>query len=360
MKYSFVLTGGGTGGHVFPALAVADILKTRGHRILYVGTRDGIESRLVSEAGYDMEYVRIGALNRVGRAQQVRTALQLPQSILTARAILRRCDADAVFSLGGFVAGPVMLAAIWGRIPLTIMEPNAIPGFANRRVARRVYRALVGFETTRAFFPAHRADVTGVPIRAAFFDVNPKQAGPFTVLMTGGSRGARTLNRAARESFPFFRRAAAAVRFFVQTGTADYEAVASDFRAAGLDGDVVPFIRNMPEAFAAADLVVARSGAGSVNEIAAAGMPSILVPFPFAADNHQEKNAAQLANAGGAKMVRDNELTGERLFDEIESLRTNDAERSRMRKAVRPFARPEAAERAADILEQSAKEKKFK
>lgn len=354
MAYSFVITGGGTGGHVFPALAVARVLRERGHRLLFIGTREGMEARLVPEAGFDMEFVRVGALNRVGLGRRLQTMAQLPSSIAAARRLLRKFGAQAVFSLGGYVAGPVMLASLMSGKRLIVMEPNAIPGFANRRVARWVHRALVGFEMTRKFFPQGRSEVTGVPVRAEFFEVEPKRQGPFTVLITGGSQGSRTLNRAARESWKLIRESGARICLLHQTGTAEHEALSKEFSGAGICGEIVPFIRDMPAAFAQADLVVGRSGAGGVNEIAAAGMPSILVPFPFAADDHQRTNAELLVKAGAARMIPDAEMTGERLSREIEELRQNAAERDEMRARVRQFARPGAAQRAADILEEAA------
>jgi UDP-N-acetylglucosamine--N-acetylmuramyl-(pentapeptide) pyrophosphoryl-undecaprenol N-acetylglucosamine transferase len=354
MKHSFVLTGGGTGGHIFPALAVAQVLRDRGHRLLFIGTREGMESRLVPEAGYDMEFIRSGALNRVGLRQQLQTAFQLPLGVLTASGILRKFRPRAVFSMGGFVAGPVVLATSVARIPLVVMEPNAVPGFANRKMARYVYRALLGFEVTRKWFPPSRSEVTGVPVRPEFFGVEPKKGGRFTVLITGGSRGSRTLNRASQESWPLFRNGGVPIRIVHQTGTAEHERLAREFKSTGLDGEVVPFIHDMANTFRQADVVVGRAGAGAVNEIAAAKMASVLVPFPFAADDHQRRNAEVMAEAGAARMVLDHELTGERLFEEIEKLRADPASMEAMRARVKQFARPGAAERAADVLEEAA------
>lgn len=354
MAYSFVLTGGGTGGHVFPALAVARVLAERGHRLLFIGTREGIESRLVSEAGYEMEFIRSGGLNRVGFRKQIQSAMRLPVGIAAAGRVLGRFGADAVFSTGGFVAGPVMIAAALRHIPLIVMEPNMVPGFANRKVARYVHRALVGFEATRAAFPPGKSEVTGLPVRPEFFANSRKVGGPFTVLITGGSRGARTLNRASRESWPLFRECGSDIRIVHQTGIAEHSILANDFLDSGLEGEVVPFISNMACAFAQADLVVARAGAGSVNEIAAACLPSILVPLPFAADDHQRKNAQTLVDSDAARMVLDGEMNGERLFREVEALRENPAELELMRDRVRQFAHPGAAERAADAMEQAA------
>jgi UDP-N-acetylglucosamine--N-acetylmuramyl-(pentapeptide) pyrophosphoryl-undecaprenol N-acetylglucosamine transferase len=286
--------------------------------------------------------------------KQIQSAMRLPVAIAAAGGILGRFRPNAIFSTGGFVAGPVMIAAALRHIPLVVMEPNMVPGFSNRKVARYVYRALVGFEATRACFPPGRSEVTGLPVRPEFFVVNRKTTGPFTVLITGGSRGARTLNRAARESWPFFHERAADLRIVHQTGIAEHAALAKEFMDSGLEGEVVPFISNMACAFAQADIVIARAGAGSVNEIAAAGMPSILVPLPFAADDHQRKNAQTLVDAGAARMVLDGEMNGERLFREIEALRENPAEPERMRDRVRQFAHPGAAERAADVMEEAA------
>ncbi len=360
MAYSFVMTGGGTGGHIFPALAVARVLRERGHKLLFIGTRAGMEARLVPEAGYEIEFVRTGSLKRVGMRQRLQTAWQLPLGIGAASRLLRSFGAQAVFSTGGYVAGPVMIASVLRRVPLIVMEPNAIPGFANRRVGRRVYRALIGFEQTRKWFPAGKSEVTGLPVRPEFFDVGPvfnvqpERTEPFTVLITGGSRGAHRLNQASQECWPLLRASGAPIRIVHQTGTAEHDELVRGFAVAGVAGEVVPFIRNMPEAFAQADLIVSRAGAGAVNEIAAAGMASVLVPLPFAADDHQRRNAEAFVQAGAARMVLDGEMNGERLFREIENLRRNPGELRRMRERVRQFAKPGAAEKAADVLEEAA------
>jgi UDP-N-acetylglucosamine--N-acetylmuramyl-(pentapeptide) pyrophosphoryl-undecaprenol N-acetylglucosamine transferase len=330
------------------------VLRERGHKVLFIGTRAGMEARLVPEAGYEIEFVRSGSLKRVGMRQRLETAWQLPLGIGAASRLLRHFGAQAVFSTGGYVAGPVMIASVLRRVPLIVMEPNAIPGFANRRVGRRVYRALVGFERTRKWFPEGRSEVTGLPVRPEFFGVQPKQSGPFTVLITGGSRGAHRLNRASRDCWPLLRESGAPVRIVHQTGAAEHGELAREFAAAGVEGEVIPFIRNMAEAFAQADIIVSRAGAGAVNEIAAAGMASVFVPLPFAADDHQRRNAEAFVQAGAARMVLDAEMNGERLFREIDKLRREPGELDEMRARVRQFAKPGAAERAADVLEEAA------
>ena len=354
MSYSFVLTGGGTGGHIFPALAVARVLQQRGHRLLFVGTREGMEARLIPENGFEIEFVRSGGLNRVGLWQQLQTAVQLPLGLAGAMRLLRRFRPQAVFSTGGYVAGPVMLASLIGRVPLVVMEPNAIPGIANRKVASKVFRALLGFESTKKWFPAGKTEVTGLPVRPEFFAVQAVPSDTFTVLITGGSRGARTLNRASRESWALFRERAAPVRIIHQSGAAEHALLSLEFAETGMTGEVVPFIHDMAAAFGQADLIVARAGAGAVNEIAAAGMASVLVPFPFAADDHQQRNAEELVRAGAARMLLDGEMNGERLFEVVEELRSAPEELTRMRSAVRRFAAAGAAERAAQVLEEAA------
>ncbi len=353
-RHRFVLTGGGTGGHVYPALAVARVLRDRGHQVLFIGTSQGIEARLVPEAGFAMQYIRSSGLNRVGVVQKLRSAVQLPVAVAVASRILGSFQTAAVFSMGGYVAGPVMIAALLRRIPLIIMEPNAIPGFASRKVGSRVYRALVSFEMTARWFPRNKTEITGLPVRSEFFTLQPKTTGPFTVLITGGSRGSRTLNRAARESWPLFQQNGSPVRLIHQTGPAEYDMFRRHFDESGINGELVPFLSDMPTAFSRADLVIGRAGAGGVSELAAAGKPSILVPFPYAADDHQKANAQQLVDAGAARLVLDADLSGQRLFEEVEQLRTNPEQLRSMREKAQQFARPGAAERAAAVLEEAA------
>src|SRR4051812_22801296 len=313
MAYSFVLTGGGTGGHVFPALAVARVLRDRGHSVLFIGSREKMEARLVPEAGFDIRFVRTGALNRVDLGTRIRSAFRIPAGIADAWRILGSFRPQAVFSTGGYVTGPVMVAAILRRVPLVILEANATPGLANRMVRRFVHRALLAFESTRRWFGPSRSEVVGLPVRSEFFRIGRKPHDRFTILITGGSLGARTLNRASRESWPLFRQVRDQIRIMHQSGPRELEALRDDFQTSELEGEVIPFLSDMPAAFANADLVIARAGAGSVNEIAAAGMPSVLVPLPFAADDHQRRNADAFVQAGAAVMILDAELSGERL-----------------------------------------------
>ncbi len=351
MSARFIMAGGGTGGHVIPAIAVARVLAARGHEPVFIGTQRGLEAKLVPAAGFPIEWIEIGGLKRVGLRSAMKTVRMIPASFRRALAYLDRHRPAAVFSMGGYVAAPVMLAAIRRRIPIVVMEPNAMPGVVNRRLGRFVARALLSFHEAERYFPQGRTEITGVPVRPEFFQIPPKPRGDsLTVLITGGSQGARTLNRAVEESWPLFRESRFPVRFLHQTGAGGHEEIALRFAASGMEGEVTPFIADMPAAFAAADIVVCRSGANAVAEIAAAGKPSILVPFPFAADNHQFRNAEVLRNAGAARLVLDSELNGRRLFDEVASLASQPGALERLGATARSFAKPHAAERAADAL----------
>jgi UDP-N-acetylglucosamine--N-acetylmuramyl-(pentapeptide) pyrophosphoryl-undecaprenol N-acetylglucosamine transferase len=230
------------------------------------------------------------------------------------------------------------------------MEPNAVPGFTHRRLARFASRALVSFEETARWFPEGRAEVTGLPVRNEFFSVPAKaRSGIITVLITGGSQGSRTLNRAVEESWPLWQKGA--VRLVHQTGQVAHAEIAARFQKSGVEGEVVAFIHDMPGAFADADLVVSRSGMGTVSELAAAGKPSILVPLPTAADQHQLRNAEAFERAGAARLVLDHEMNGSRLVAEATRLGAEPELLKSMGEAARGFARQGAARRAADVLE---------
>lgn len=348
------MAGGGTGGHVIPALAVARELRSAGHDVFFAGTERGMEAKLVPAAGFRLEKIKIGGLNRVGAAQKAATLLRLPFTTLGCFGLLS--GVSSVFSMGGYAAGPPVMAAILRRKPVVIMEPNAVPGLTNRIIGRWVSRALISFEETAAYFPGGRTEVTGLPVREEFFRLPVKPPGPvLNVLITGGSQGSRTLNQAARASWPLLRSGGKPVRIVHQTGRSGFEELRDEFANSGLEGEILPFITDMPAAFAAADLIVCRAGAGAVSELAAAGKPSILVPFPFAADDHQTRNAEVLERGGASRLVRDAEFTGPKLAALLGELAADPAALERMSAAARRFARPGAARRTAEILQEVAR-----
>lgn len=343
----FVMAGGGTGGHVIPSIAVARELKQKGHEVFFIGTRQGHEGKLVPESGFPIEWIAIGGLMRVGLGQTLKTLWQLPLSVIRCFGLLR--GVSGVFSMGGYVAAPVMIAAWLRRIPIVIMEPNAMPGITNRRLGKIARRVLVSFDEAAAYFPTERVEVTGLPVRAEFFAAPPKALGPkLSVLVTGGSQGSRRLNQAVEGAWPSLQD----VDLIHQVGKTDFGAMQAKWKAARLGGEMVAFITDMPAAFAKADVVVCRSGAGAVSELAAAGKPSILVPFPYAADDHQMKNAQALERIGAAVVVRDHEFDGARLVRELSKF--DAVTLARMSQAARSFAKPGAAARAAKLLEELA------
>ena len=353
-SFTFVMAGGGTGGHVIPLLAVARELRDRGHSVRFIGTRRGMEAKLVPPENFPIEWIEIGGLKRVGLRQTLTTLVELPSSTWQAARLLKIARPVAVFSMGGYVAGPVLLAALWNSVPVVVMEPNAVPGFTHRHLARFVARALVSFPETARAFPEGRAEVTGLPVRAEFFSIAPKpREKTLTVLIMGGSQGSRTLNRAVEESWFLWPKepGAQSIRLLHQTGAAAYEDIAPRFRSSGANGEISPFLTDVPRALAEADLVVCRAGMSTVSELAAAGKPSILVPLPTASDQHQLRNAEAFEKAGAAKLMLDTEMTGARLVEEVTRLSSEPGLLEKMGTAARAFSRPGAARRVSEILE---------
>src|SRR5208282_2628037 len=283
-----IIAGGGTGGHVIPALAIAQQLKKQfAAEVLFIGTARGIETRLVPQAGFPLELIQVGALKNVSLMTRAKTMFDLPRAIAASSRMLSDFDPEVVIGVGGYASGPAMVAAIRRRLPTLAFEPNVVPGFANRMIARWVSAAAVHFEETCRYFP--HCKVTGVPVRSAFFSIPPKTVssqvgGAPTLLVFGGSQGARAINQAMTtpESLAGLRAKVPGIRIIHQTGQRDYDHVLAAYQQSGISGEVHKFIDDMPGTFGRADLLVCRSGASTVGEIAAAGKPAIFVPFPAA------------------------------------------------------------------------------
>ncbi|MGH9783049.1 MAG: undecaprenyldiphospho-muramoylpentapeptide beta-N-acetylglucosaminyltransferase [Terriglobia bacterium] len=351
-----LLAAGGTGGHVIPALVIAREFCCRHpeNSVLFVGTPRGIENRLVPEAGFSLELLQVGLLQGQSAATRVKTLLELPRAVWQADRILERFQPHVVLGVGGYAAGPVMLAAAWAGIPLAVLEPNAYPGLTNRWIAPYVSRAFIGFPEAASFFPPNKATEAGIPVRQEFFRVRPKpHQPPFTVLVFGGSQGARSLNRAVAEALPELDQWSESLLLLHQTGQTEYNAMREAYAKHRVRAEVFPFIppSGMPEAFARADLVVCRAGASTVAELAAAGRAAILVPYPAAANRHQLRNAESLAARGAARMILDGELNGKRLAGVIWELLGEPAKLERMEEAMRRAAHPDAAERIVEEVE---------
>ncbi len=347
-----VLAGGGTGGHVIPALAIAQQLKKAyAAELLFIGTPRGMENRLVPGAGFELRLVQVGALKNVSLATRLKTSLDLPRAIWNSRRMLAEFQPDVVIGVGGYASGPAMAAAIMRGIPTIAFEPNVVPGFANRMVARWVSAAAVHFEETCKYFP--NCHVTGVPVRPAFFQIPTKPPGTQpTLLVFGGSQGARAINEAMMDSLPGLAARTAALHIIHQTGERDFERVHAAYSQAGISGEVHKFIDDMPAMFARADLLVCRSGASTVGEITAAGKPAIFVPFPRASDDHQNVNARALERAGAAVVVEESKLESAYLVDTITALIEDSSRLQSMSAAARSLAHPKAVEEVAAIVEE--------
>lgn len=347
-----LIAGGGTGGHVIPALAIARELKARhGAEVLFVGTARGMENRLVPQAGFELALVKVGALKNVSLATRLRTLFDLPRAILQARRIIRQFRPDVVIGVGGYASGPAMAAAILGRTPTLAFEPNLVPGFANRMVGQRVSAAAAHFEQTRKYF--RNARVVGVPVRQEFFTVSsPTQDHPPTLLVFGGSQGAHAINQAVTAAVPEVQGRLPGLRVIHQTGERDYNEVQAAYSRAGIAAEVSAFIDNMPQAFAGADLLVCRSGASTVAEVTAAGKPAIFIPFPRAADDHQRRNAEVIAEAGAAVLLQESDLTPGKLAQVVTELLSNPVRLQEMAGKARSLGHRDAAGQVAEMAVQ--------
>ncbi len=357
-----LIAGGGTGGHLFPGIALAEEVATRHPRndVIFVGTDRGLEARVVPQNGFVFEPIKSRGLKGMGFVKLVLGLLTLPLSFVHALSLLRRYRPDVVVGVGGYSSGPVVLMAWLLRIPTGIQEQNALPGFTNKVLGRVVDAVFLAFDEARAFFPKGRSHVLGNPIRRGLLEnfLRPRsQHERFTVLVFGGSLGARGLNARVIDALPFLEDLKGSLHVIHQTGKHDFEQVKQAWAAGGFDAEVREFIDDMAAAYLGADLVICRSGATTVAELTVCKKPSVLVPFPFATDDHQAVNARALVDAGAALMFREAELTGEQLAATIRALKDDPERLKKMEKAAGQLGRPEAAREIADVLQQLSLEK---
>ena len=344
---NIVIAGGGTGGHLFPGLALAEVLVARGGSVTFVGTATGIEARAVPAAGYPFRLLPGRQLRGGGMARAVAGLASAARGTLGALALLGELRPRLVVGVGGYASVAVVLAASLRRIPTVLLEQNVVPGAATRILARLARRICVGFAESMAFLPRTRAVHTGNPVRADLIRPRPPHSRP-GLLVFGGSAGAHRLNQAMLDALGHLGPTLAALDLTHQTGAADLGTVCAAYAARGLAARVEPFIGDMGAAYAGADLVVARAGATTCAELTAVGLPAILVPYPYAADDHQRRNAEVLVRAGAAEMILDAELDGQRLAAALRALLEDAGRRASMAAAARLLGRPDAAERVAD------------
>jgi UDP-N-acetylglucosamine--N-acetylmuramyl-(pentapeptide) pyrophosphoryl-undecaprenol N-acetylglucosamine transferase len=352
-----IIAGGGTGGHLFPGVAVAEALAAAGAaHVLFVGSAYGLEATVVPKTRFPFYPVVIQGLRGRGPRGALTFAMQLPVALVQAWRRLGSYRPDLVLGLGGYGSVPVVLAAWLRRVPSVLLEQNVRPGFANRFLAHVARRVCTTFEESAAFFPAGKAVHTGNPVRRLYSAARP-QAGDFTVFVFGGSQGARTINHAAVDAAKIVGGRLPGLHIIHQTGAAEAEWVERQYAQMGVAAEVLPFIEDMAAAYGRADLVVSRAGASTLAELTALGKPSILVPYPFAADDHQRANAEVLVRQGAAEMILNAELTGEWLAARILALASDPVRRADMGKAAEQLARPDAALRVIEVCRQIAGER---
>jgi UDP-N-acetylglucosamine--N-acetylmuramyl-(pentapeptide) pyrophosphoryl-undecaprenol N-acetylglucosamine transferase len=351
-----LIAAGGTGGHIYPGIAVAQEIMRRDpqSKVRFVGTARGLETKLVVQAGFELSLIDSAGLKNVSLVARMKGVVILPKSFVSAGRLIREFAPDVVVGAGGYVSGPVVLTAALMRRPTLVMESNALPGWTNRVLARFVNRAAVSFEQALPFFRG-KGVVTGNPVRREFFEISAKhrEPGKLSLLVFGGSQGARAINEAMVAALPGLKSLPVDLRIKHQTGPADFEKVKAEYAAAGWNerAEVCSYIDNMMSDFAAADLVICRAGATTTAELIAAGKASIMIPFPYAADDHQRKNAEALQAAGAARMIVQQEASGDRLVKEIELLAQDPQQLDRMEAASRKLARGDAAVAAVDLIE---------
>ena len=357
MALGVVIAGGGTGGHLYPGIAVARELLSR-HRdavVSFAGTAHGIEARVVPREGFPLDLIRSGGVKGKSLVGRVRGACLVPLGLFDGWRIVSSRRPSLVIGVGGYSSGPVVLVAALRGVPTMLLEQNAVPGLTNRLLARVVKAAAVTFDSTQAFF-GRKAFVSGNPVRPEFFAaVGPQQesalddqTSTIRVLVFGGSQGAHAINVAMVEAAPQLAAGRPPLRLTHQTGDRDVEMVRTAYRQAGVQAEVEPFLYDMGRQLGQADLIVCRAGATTLAEIAAAGKPAILIPLPTATDDHQRKNAEALGTAGASEVLLQKDATGPVLADRIQALAADRHRRQRMAAAARTFAKPHAAKVIVD------------
>jgi UDP-N-acetylglucosamine--N-acetylmuramyl-(pentapeptide) pyrophosphoryl-undecaprenol N-acetylglucosamine transferase len=354
-----IIAGGGTGGHLFPGVAVAEefIKRDGSARILFAGTRHGIEARVIPKEGYQIRFLK--AEGMVGRSvfRKIKAAFLFLVSIFQAMRIISSERPDIVIGVGGYASAGMVLAAHIRGIDTVIMEQNSVPGFANRFLGRFAGAVAVTYQESFSFFDRDRTYLTGNPVRKSILAGQTVDAGSsvysrrdrFNVLVFGGSQGAHAINSAIMAALHYLLDLRQSIHFIHQTGERELKAVTDAYTQLGFSGKVEPFIYRMPDAYAAADMVISRAGATTLAEVTATGKAVVLIPYPFAASNHQEFNARKLEDMGAAVVITERQLNGENLAGAIRELYENIERRAQMQKASKAVGRKDAAERIVDL-----------
>ncbi|MDI6800463.1 MAG: undecaprenyldiphospho-muramoylpentapeptide beta-N-acetylglucosaminyltransferase [Thermodesulfovibrionales bacterium] len=372
-----IIAGGGTGGHLYPGIALAEEFICRSQEtgvrdpkstdkiqkkdIIFVGTGHGIEAKVIPREGYPIRFLKAEGLVGKSLLKKIKAVFIFFLSVFGSFRILRAVKPDIVIGVGGYASVGMVLSAHLRGMPTMILEQNSVPGAANRFLGRFADAIAVTYQESIAFFPRDKTYLTGNPVRKKILDKNtsrdneliyslfPLEKGKFTIFVFGGSSGARSINYSVMEALNYLLDLRQNIQFLHQTGEVDYEKVKESYRKLGFNGIVAPFIYQMAEAYVCSDLIICRAGATTLSEITAMGKPVILIPYPYAAANHQEMNARKLEDMGAAKVILDRDLNGGRLANAIRELYTNEDMRKDMQKAAVAFGRADASEKIVDM-----------
>lgn len=354
-----IIAGGGTGGHIFPGLAIAEEFKNRNGRteVIFVGTEHGIEARVIPREGYTLKFLRAEGIVGVSALKKIRATIKMFFSILDSYRIIRMVKPDIVIGVGGYASGAIVFVSSLMSVPTLILEQNSVPGLTNKVLGKFVKAICVTYQESFSFFPRAKTFLTGNPIRIHIlkgdsdsgYKLFSLDRDIFTVFVFGGSSGAQSINMAVIDAFNYLYDLKDKIQFLHQTGMNDYEKIRELYRKYGFKGTITPFIYQMGEAYAVADIVISRAGATTLAELTSLGKPAILIPYPYAAGRHQELNARKLIEMGAAKMILNNELKGESLAREIRELYMHETLRADLQRNSRALGRPEASARAVDI-----------
>lgn len=354
-----IIAGGGTGGHLFPGLAVAEEIRHRdaSTEVIFAGTEYGIEARVVPREGYPIKFIRAEGLMGVSFLKKMRAVIKFFYSVADSYRIIRKIQPDIVIGVGGYASGAVVLVAFLMSVPTMILEQNSVPGFTNKILGKFVNAICITYQESICFFQRAKTFLTGNPVRMQVLKGNIESAyrlfsleqGRFTIFAFGGSSGAKRINTAMIDALNHLLDLKDKIQFLHQTGLKDYEGIRDAYRKREFKGTITPFIYQMGEAYAVADIVISRSGATTLAELTALGKPAILIPYPHAAGNHQELNARKLREMGAARMILDRELNGEMLARTIKELYMNQSLRTEMQRNSSAVGRPDACQRVVDI-----------
>ena len=352
-----LMADGGTGGHIFPALTVADALRKQDPdgALLFTGTAAGLERDLVPRNGYELKMIRVGGLIGKGWMTKIQTLLQLPFAYLESRRILKEFNPDLVIGYGAYASGPVLVAAHHKKIPILLVEPNAIPGFTNRMTLKYASFVAVPYEDRKGVFQG-KAVVTGNPVRQIRSREIPQEK--FTIGIFGGSQGARAINQTVLEALPVLAGKRNGIHVIHQTGKNDFESIQKKYAEIAPFFEVVPFIYDVEEFYNRCDLLLCRSGAITLAEITIVGKPAILIPLPTAAHNHQEENARRLMEAGAARMILQKDLTPTSLLGVLEELSQSPEVLRKMAAASKEMGRPDATQNVVNLARQMLQERR--